>query len=597
MVGFRAVIGVLFAGFAATAATSDVRSLSSTASTSTADRCFPKDFLFGSATASYQVEGAWNETGRTPSIWDDFCRAQPGLACANVADDFLHRYRDDIQLMKDTNLDSFRFSISWSRVMNWDSKTQRMKKNKPGIAFYHALIDELLRQEIVPILTLYHWDLPSELHTELSPQGWINRQIIDHFVQYAELMFTEFGSKVDMWTTFNEPHSFVEFGYGSGVHAPGYTGYEYVVGHHVLLSHAAAVQRFRALKKQGDIGKTARISIVLSADHTYPLDPSNPLDVAAADRKSDFILGWFLLPIVTGHYPVTMRERAGNRLPEFTTDEAALLKGSYDLFMLNYYSSRAGTDCSTEQSTVRCGEGNSQWAKDLGVDDNRLPDGSVLPTFGPDAGISYCKLFTPHPVGYLDTIKWMHAKDPKAEILLTENGHCGDETIEDAGQLSYFQTHVEQVHKAIYEFQIPVIGYTAWSFMDNYEWGSFSHQFGLYYVNFTSQTGSKEGYTPKSTDLARIPRTAAKWYSQVAKTKCLDNTSVTTSGVAAVTLGAVAESYAATSSSSSFQFGLPVIGACLVAAAVVVAIWRKTKQHGRRHAGASSEGSSLLSSN
>jgi beta-glucosidase len=590
MVGFRAALGVLVAGFAATT----VATTSTPTSTADSARCFPKDFLFGSATASYQVEGAWNETGRTPSIWDDFCRAQPGLACANVADDFLHRYRDDIQLMKDTNLDSFRFSISWSRVMNWDAKTQTMKKNKPGIAFYHALIDELLRQKIVPILTLYHWDLPSELHTELSPQGWINRQIIDHFVQYADLMFNEFGSKVDLWTTFNEPHSFVEFGYGSGVHAPGYTGYEYVVGHHVLLSHAAVVQRFRELKKQGVIRKKARISIVLSADHTYPLDPSNPLDVAAADRKSDFILGWFLLPIVTGHYPATMRERIGNRLPEFTTEEAELLKGSYDLFMLNYYASKVGTDCSTEHSTVPCGEGNSVWARDLGVDDSRNPDGTHLSGVSHRTGNRNCEWFSAYPAGYLEAMKWMHIKDPKADILLTENGYCGDETIDDPMQLWYFQTHIEQVHKAIYDFHIPVIGYTAWSFIDNYEWGSFEPRFGLHYVNFTKQTGSKDECTPKPTDLARIPRTAAKWYSQVAKTKCMDNIDVVST---TTTLGAVAESHA-TSTSSSAHFGFPAIGAGLAAAALVVAaIWRKTKLHGSRHAGATSEGTSLLVKN
>ncbi|ETK71151.1 hypothetical protein L915_21531, partial [Phytophthora nicotianae] len=171
----------------------------SSVATASEPRCFPEKFMFGSATASYQVEGAVKEGGRTSSIWDDFCREKPGMKCANVADDFYHRYKDDVKLMVETGLESFRFSISWSRAMNWDPVTRRMKPNAEGIAWYHNLIDELNANGIVPILTIYHWDLPSELQTQLEPKGWLNPGIVDHFLDYSTLLFNEYGSKVQLW--------------------------------------------------------------------------------------------------------------------------------------------------------------------------------------------------------------------------------------------------------------------------------------------------------------------------------------------------------------------------------------------------------------
>uniref|UniRef100_K3X8D8 Beta-glucosidase n=1 Tax=Globisporangium ultimum (strain ATCC 200006 / CBS 805.95 / DAOM BR144) TaxID=431595 RepID=K3X8D8_GLOUD len=546
-----------------------------TASTVNADakRCFPDDFLFGTATASYQVEGGWNETGRTTSIWDDFCRERPGLDCANVADDFLHRYRDDIDLMSSTGLDSFRFSISWSRLMNWDAETKKMKPNAPGIAFYHSLIDELRRKHIVPILTLYHWDLPSELHRELQPQGWINPAIVDHFVQYADLVFSEFGSKIDYWTTFNEPWSFIVNGYGTGGHAPGFRGSKtdtYIAAHNMLISHGKAVQLFRKLKKSGAIHDKARIGIVLISEYGYPKDPTNAADVAAASRKLEFSVGWFLTPLVSGKYPDIMRERVGDRLPEFTQEEAALVKGSYDLFMLNHYSSKTVTDCSSERSTIKCADQSPGWESDLGIDDTGAPEGARLSSLN-DLGQHNCVWFAGYSPGYLEIIKWTHAHDPNADILLTENGWCGNDTIENMDQLWYYQTYLGQVHKAITEFKIPVIGYTAWSFVDNYEWGSFKPRFGLYYVNFTSQTGSKDGYVPKATDLARIPRPAAKWYQKVSETKCLDGFETESAAAGAQSSAAQLKTPAENDAYSSSSKTVLIVVLCVVVAVPAVA--------------------------
>ncbi|TYZ61479.1 hypothetical protein PybrP1_008942, partial [[Pythium] brassicae (nom. inval.)] len=312
------------------------------------------------------MHSAWNEGGRTRSIWDDFCRERAGVQCSNVGDDFYHRYRDDIKLMVASGLDSLRFSISWSRVMNWDPVAKKMKPNAPGIAFYHDVLDELLRSGLTPILTLYHWDLPSELHTQLKPQGWLNREIIDHYMDYAELIFAEFGSKVDMWTTFNEPFAFV-------------------------------------------------VSL-------------------------------------------------------------------------------------TKCSTLSLG-----WERDLGVDEVRAPEGARLSSTN-DLGQPNCGTkFTGYAPGYLEYMKWAHKHDPKADILLTENGWCGNDSIDNPDQLWYFQTYLEQVYRAITEFKIPVIGYMAWSFYDNYEWGSFKPRYGLYYVNFTAATGAQDEVTPDASALARIP--------------------------------------------------------------------------------------------
>ncbi|ETM45852.1 hypothetical protein L914_09199, partial [Phytophthora nicotianae] len=495
-------------------------------------RCFTEDFLFGSATASYQVEGAVKEGGRTPSIWDEYCRTQPGLKCANVADDFYHRYKDDVKLMVETGLQSFRFSVSWSRVMNWDAQTSRMRPNPEGISFYHSLIDELSSNGIVPILTIYHWDLPIELHTQLREEGWLGSEIIDHYVEYATLLFNEYGNKVNYWTTFNEPLSFVAGGYALGMGAPGYTGsltQAYTAAHNVLLSHAHAVKKFRELKTTNAIEDKARIGIVLNADYAYPLDESDPDDVEAAARKMEFDVGWFLSPIVTGDYPPIMRKIVGDRLPQFYGDQSELVKGSYDLFMLNSYAARQVTSCNSKTSNKDCGTLSAGFEQDRAVDDSHIIPGTRQRSTKAQKD-PHCAFFTAYPPGYLETIKWLHKHDTSADILLTENGWCGDDEIDNPDQLWYFQAYLEQVHKAITEEHIPVIGYTAWSFLDNYEWGSYESRFGLYYVNYTSESGSPDFYQPKPSDLARIPRPSAKWFQKVATSKCLnaDETSATT---------------------------------------------------------------------
>ncbi|POM69299.1 Hypothetical protein PHPALM_14422 [Phytophthora palmivora] len=468
--------------------------------------CFPSDFLFGTASSAYQIEGGWNATNKEPSIWDNFCRdTSNGVPCANVADDFIHRYESDIALMKKDGYGTFRFSISWARAMSWNETTQRMQPNPEGLAFYHSLINELLAKGIQPIMTLYHWDLPATLQSAFDPPGWLNEAMIDHFVDYATLIFEEFGQDVEFWTTFNEPPSFILTGFAFGYGPPklgNSTTNAYDVAHVVLLSHAAAVKKFHELRDAGTIKSSARISIVINSDWGVPLNDSFTEDVAAADRKNQFHLGWFLSPLTTGDYPDVMRERIGDRLPSFTEEQSVLVKGSYDLLMLNYYASYATTDY-------------------LGVDDSRNPDGARH-AYGSIMDPNSCSTDSGYPPGYIQVIRFMHEHDTTADILLTENGWCGNETINNPDQLWYHRTHLEQVHKAIYQEDIPIIGYTVWGFMDDFEWVSYAGRRGLYFVNFTDETGDIDEYTVLPTQLTRIQRSAGAWYSNVATTGCFE---------------------------------------------------------------------------
>lgn len=539
-----------------------------------ASKCFPSDFMFGSATAAYQVEGAWNEGGRTQSVWDEWCRSQEKLECANVADDFYHRFESDLDLMQQDGLNMFRFSISWSRVMNWNETTHKMQPNPVGIAYYHRLIDEMSLRKLTPVLTLYHWDLPLELQAKLEPTSWLNAKIVDHYLDYADLMYREFGKKVIYWTTFNEPLTFVTQGYAYGTAPPGISdswSAMYTATHHVLLSHAHSVKLFRDYKGKGIIDSSARISIALNCDIGLPLDADDELDVIAAERKNQFTLGWYLLPIVTGDYPSVMTERAGDNMQTFTAEEKQLLKGSYDLLMLNHYSTKLITDCDSDRSTIECSS-LTGYNRHVGVDSSRFPEGSRRASTNQDGQFN-CDWFAGYAPGYLETIRWMHDKDPTADILLTENGWCGNETIKNLDQLWYHQTYLDQVHTAIFEEHIPIIGYTVWSFMDNYEWGTFEPRFGLYYVNMSKELRAKDiQVTPQSTDLERIPRLAANWYREVAKTKCFEPVSVDELAPASK-LNLAKEEYtisAASTTQAPFAASVGVIVAALIAAITIM---------------------------
>ncbi|GAB4833791.1 Beta-glucosidase 44 [Ancistrocladus abbreviatus] len=306
-------------------------------------KSFPAGFLFGTATSAYQVEGMADKDGRGPSIWDEFVK-RPGIipdnATAEVTVDEYHHYKEDVELMEKLNFDAYRFSISWSRIF----PNGAGRVNWKGVAYYNRLINFMLERGITPYANLYHYDLPLALEKKYN--GWLNRRVVEDFANYADFCFKMFGDRVKNWMTMNEPKVIASCGYDSGIQAPGRCSKEYgncaagnsgtepyIVGHNLLLSHAAAVQRYRQ-KYQGV--QNGRIGILLDFGWYEPLTRGKE-DNYAAQRARDFHLGWFLDPIIHGEYPRTMQEIVGDRLPKFTKEERLMVQGSIDLVGINQY--------------------------------------------------------------------------------------------------------------------------------------------------------------------------------------------------------------------------------------------------------------------
>ncbi|KAL2514181.1 Beta-glucosidase 17 [Forsythia ovata] len=310
---------------------------------------FPSDFVFGAASSAYQYEGAAKEDGRGPSIWDNFTHKYPGKILdrsnGDIANDFYHRYKDDIKLMEFIGINAFRFSISWSRILPYGTLSKGV--NKEGISFYNNLINELLSKGLQPFPTIYHWDLPQALQDEYG--GFLSPRIVDDFRDFAEVCFKEFGDRVKHWVTMNEPYIFILGGYDLGIMAPGRCSSwmnndcpggnsaiePYIAGHLMLLCHAQTVKLYREKYKPYQKGQ---IGIVLISHWFVPYS-KRQADVKAAQRALDFMLGWFLNPLTYGDYPKSMHTLLGKRLPNFTHEEAELVKGSYDFLGLNYYTS------------------------------------------------------------------------------------------------------------------------------------------------------------------------------------------------------------------------------------------------------------------
>ncbi|KAK3205082.1 hypothetical protein Dsin_019128 [Dipteronia sinensis] len=308
---------------------------------------FPPGFIFGTASSAYQYEGAANEGGRGPSLWDTFTHRYPDKikdgSNGDVAIDSYNRYKEDVGIMKEMNLDAYRFSISWSRILP-DGKLSR-GVNKEGVRYYNNLINELLSKGIQPFVTLFHWDTPQALEDEYG--GFLSPLIVEDFRDYAEVCFKAFGNRVKHWITLNEPWSYSIGGYAAALLAPGRcsewqglncTGGDsatepYLVSHHQLLAHATAVQLY---KNKYQISQKGIIGITLVTSWMVPLSSARHHQ-NAAQRALDFMLGWFMDPLTNGDYPHTMKSLVGSRLPKFSEEESNMIKGSFDFLGLNYY--------------------------------------------------------------------------------------------------------------------------------------------------------------------------------------------------------------------------------------------------------------------
>ncbi|KAH7068348.1 glycoside hydrolase superfamily [Paraphoma chrysanthemicola] len=451
------------------------------------DLPLPQDFVWGAATAAYQIEGGASQDGKGPSIWDAFSHLNPSRTSnenGDVACDHYNRVTEDIEIMKSYGLKAYRFSISWSRMIPLGGREDPI--NEKGIDFYNHLIDGLLTEGIQPVATLYHWDLPLELQKRYG--GMLNTaEFQADFVSYARLCFSRFGDRVKQWTTFNEPYIISVYGFHSGILAPGHsttTGNDsrtepFRVGHSIVLSHAATVKAYTMEYQPTQAGS---ISIVMNGDYYEPYDTNSTADRAAAQRRMEFYIGWFGDPIYLGaDYPACMRDQLGSRLPEFTPKEFNLLRQTAPMngfYGMNHYTSQYARARTTEPAD-----------DDLTGNVEELPVSADGVEIGPLSGVSWLRVTD---VQFRKLLNWLWNRY-KRPIYITENGcPCPGENkmtvaeaVEDDFRIRYIGLYLNAISRAIYEDGVKVLGYYAWSLMDNFEWSAgYGIRFGITHVDF-----------------------------------------------------------------------------------------------------------------
>eukprot|EP00347_Sterkiella_histriomuscorum_P021037 403335503 len=484
-------------------------------------RDFPQDFAFGSATAAFQIEGASTTNGRGPSIWDDLCAIKGRIKDGDdgtVADDFYHKYEQDIKMISDLGIKNFRMSLSWSRILPKGTVDQ---VNQEGVDFYNAVFDALIAHGITPWVTLYHWDLPSALQDKTDTGSWLGTKIIGQFNDYADFCFKTFGSKVKKWLTFNEPWTFTWDGYGHGSYAPGRctnglyrddcdtvggggnsSTEPYIASHTVILAHGTAVKTYRdkyQKQQQGQIGWT------LNSNFAYPFNASEPDDVEAVDVITTFMFGWYMDPVVYGKYPDVMIEAVGDRLPKFTDEQVELIKGSYDFIGLNHYTSNYVRRDKTIKTT--------DWGSDSQC--IQSPTNATGHVIGPRAENSWLYIV---PNGIRDQLNWINNRYPKVTeklgIIIFENGASVQnesamalvDAVHDTFRLNSHKGYISNVKDAITLDGVNVKGFFIWSLLDNFEWSDgYWIRMGQVYVDYKDNQ-------------KRYIKDSAFWYSQFVRT-------------------------------------------------------------------------------
>ncbi|KAF8053815.1 hypothetical protein N665_1372s0003 [Sinapis alba] len=472
---------------------------------------FPEGFLFGTASSAYQYEGAINEAPRGESVWDTFVRKYPERNCYSNADqavEFYNHYKEDIQRMKDINMDAFRFSISWPRILPLGKKSKGV--NQEGINFYNDLIDELLANGITPLATLFHWDTPQALEDEYN--GFLSEEAVNDFKDFAALCFEEFGDRVKLWVTLNEPWVYSIGGYDTGRKAPGRaskymneaavageSGLEvYTVSHNLLLAHAEAVEVFRNNPKCKD----GKIGIAHCPVWFEPYDSNCPDDKEACERAMEFMFGWHMDPTVYGDYPEVMKKSIGKRLPSFTAAQSKKLRGSFDFVGVNYYSafyvkSIAEVDLNTPN-----------WRSDARIEWRK--QNKAGQTLGVRGGSEWDFLY---PQGLRKFLNYAKNKYESPKFMITENGHCDIDyekkpkltNLMDLQRTEYHKKHLQSIQQAILEDGVEVEGYFAWSLLDNCEWNAgYGVRYGLFYVDYNN-------------GLKRFPKMSAMWFKEFLK--------------------------------------------------------------------------------
>jgi beta-glucosidase len=457
---------------------------------------FPPGFVFGSATASYQVEGAVQEDGRGQSIWDTFSHTKGRVwngDTGDVADDHYHRLDADLDLMKRLNLGAYRFSIAWPRIQ----PTGRGQSNRRGLDFYARLVDGLLERDIQPVATLYHWDLPQALE---DAGGWPSRDTAEAFADYAAIMGKALGDRVAVWTTMNEPWCAAYLGYASGAHAPGRTEPAAALAavHHLNLAHGLGVQALRSV-----VRNDAQYSITLNLHVIRPVDDTG----AEAARRIDALGNRaFTHPLLKGEYPADLlSDTAAITDWSFVHDgDLEQINQPIDLLGVNYYS--------TNRVRLWNGIGEKQHAdghKSVGASPwPGAHEVEFLEQPGPYTDMGW----NIEPDGLYDLLVSLRDEFPDQPLMVTENGaafpdHVVHEeagpAVHDAARVDYLLRHLTAAHRAI-EAGVDLRGYFVWSLLDNFEWAfGYSMRFGIVRVDFDT--------------LERLPKDSAHWYAKLAE--------------------------------------------------------------------------------
>lgn len=462
---------------------------------------FPEDFLWGSASAAYQVEGAWESDGKGRSVWDEFVRI-PGKTfketTGDVAVDHYHRYKEDVALMAEQGLKAYRFSIAWSRVIPQGNG----EPNEAGLLFYDNLIDELISYGIEPIVTLYHWDLPQSLQDQYG--GFESRQIVKDFTDYAELVFQRYGDRVRYWVTLNEQNVFISHGYSRASHPPGVTDSKrmFLANHHANLVNASAIAKFRELGLAGKIGPS------FAYGPNYALDAS-PKNVLAAENAEEFNAHLWMDVYAWGEYPpIVMNYLEANGIAPVVTaeDQKLLKKGTPDFMGVNYY--QTNTNAYNPLDGVSEGKMNTTGQKGTSEE-------SGIPGL-------FKTVTNPH----LEKTNWDWEIDPTGlriglrriasryhlPILITENGLgeydklTAENEIHDQYRIDYLRAHALAVQEAITD-GVEMLGYCTWSFTDLLSWlNGYQKRYGFVYVD-RDEADEKE--------LARFKKDSFYWYKDV----------------------------------------------------------------------------------
>ncbi len=438
---------------------------------------FPKGFLWGVATASYQIEGAWKEDGKGENIWDRFSHTSGNVQegdTGDVACDHYHRFRDDVALMKELGFKAYRFSIAWPRVL----PSGRGKINELGVQFYSDLVDELLAAGIEPWVTLYHWDLPQALEDE---GGWAVRGSVDAFLEYTDAITRALGDRVKNWITLNEPWVSAFLGYEHGVHAPGRKDLQAAVAaaHHLLLAHGKAVPVIRKNVPNAKVGITLNLTPQVPASQSFS-------DRMAATWADGYNNRFFLDPLVGRGYPQDMVRSFGSDMSFVLPGDMDTIAVSTDFLGVNFYTRGVIRDTKTTQN---------------------LPAEVV-------AGPQFTEMgWEVHPEALYNLLCRLHFEHGFKNIYITENGAAFDDKlidghVEDTLRVDFLQRHFAMAHKAI-NAGVGLRGYFVWSLMDNFEWAyGYSKRFGIVYVDYQTQK--------------RIPKHSAHWYGKVVARNGLD---------------------------------------------------------------------------